>query len=77
MSLDGCILGPHVFIYFNRAQYYQTLHEGLRQAFMLNKIPVCINRIGSMISVHFSERTVGDFASAATADNERFKNLLC
>ncbi|WP_346236544.1 glutamate-1-semialdehyde 2,1-aminomutase [Niabella insulamsoli] len=35
-----------------------------------------INHLGSMISVHFSERPVTDFASAAACDIERFKKCF-
>lgn len=34
--------------------------------------PYVINQLGSMISVHFSEKPVTDFASAAAANNSRF-----
>ncbi len=35
--------------------------------------PYVINQFGSMISVHFSEQPVTDFATAAAANNDRFK----
>ncbi len=35
-----------------------------------------INQIGSMISVHFSEKPVTDFATASSADNEFFKKYF-
>ena len=41
-----------------------------------NNIVHTINRIGSMISVHFSETTVVDFDSAAKGNNETFKKFF-
>jgi len=38
--------------------------------------PYVINRLGSMISVHFSDHPVTDFSSAATANNELFKKFF-
>jgi glutamate-1-semialdehyde 2,1-aminomutase len=35
-----------------------------------------INQFGSMISVHFSEHPVTDYASAAKSNNERFKKFF-
>jgi len=52
------------------------LHEGLGAALKSNNIPHTINRIGSMISIHFSETPVTDFASAAHANNHTFKEFF-
>ncbi|WP_034923949.1 glutamate-1-semialdehyde 2,1-aminomutase [Gillisia sp. CAL575] len=52
------------------------LHEGLDAALKSNNIPHTINRIGSMISIHFSETPVTDFASAAHANNHTFKEFF-
>ncbi len=49
------------------------LHEGMAQALDKNNITYTINRIGSMISVHFAEAAVTDFDSAAEGNNETFK----
>lgn len=38
--------------------------------------PNIINHLGSMISIHFSEKPVTDFASAAAANNELFKKYF-
>jgi glutamate-1-semialdehyde 2,1-aminomutase len=35
--------------------------------------PYQINQLGSMISIHFSDHPVTDFASASAAHNDRFK----
>jgi glutamate-1-semialdehyde 2,1-aminomutase len=39
-------------------------------------IPFVINQLGSMISIHFSEKPVIDFASASAAHNEVFNKLF-
>ncbi|PRX42933.1 glutamate-1-semialdehyde 2,1-aminomutase [Salegentibacter salegens] len=45
------------------------LHEGMEKVLTQNNIDFTINRIGSMISVHFGKEPVTDFASAATSAN--------
>lgn len=35
-----------------------------------------VNQLGSMISIHFSEHPVTDFATAAAANNDRFKRFF-
>lgn len=52
------------------------LHEGLDKVLAASGIPYVINRLGSMISVHFSDRPVTDFATAAAANNELFKQYF-
>jgi glutamate-1-semialdehyde 2,1-aminomutase len=49
------------------------LHKGLNEVLKASGIPYVINRLGSMISIHFSDHPVTDFASAAAARNELFK----
>ncbi|MBZ9632112.1 glutamate-1-semialdehyde 2,1-aminomutase [Salegentibacter sp. LM13S] len=41
------------------------LHEGIEKVLSENKVAHTINRIGSMISIHFGEEPVVDFESAA------------
>jgi glutamate-1-semialdehyde 2,1-aminomutase len=52
------------------------LHKGLYGAFSASSIPFVINRIGSMISVHFSDHPVKDFESAASANNQVFNQYF-
>ena len=52
------------------------LHEGLDAVLQTSGIPYVINRLGSMISVHFSERPVTGFATAAAANNNRFSKYF-
>jgi glutamate-1-semialdehyde 2,1-aminomutase len=49
------------------------LHKGLSLVFKEAKIMHSINRVGSMISVHFAEGGVVDFETAAHGNNETFK----
>ena len=57
----------------------QYLKEGLEKVLKEWSQPYTINHLGSMISVHFGDKPVTDFASATTCDIERFKNsfMLC
>jgi glutamate-1-semialdehyde 2,1-aminomutase len=52
------------------------LHKGLEDVLNASGKPFVINRLGSMISVHFSERAVTDFASASAADNAFFNRFF-
>ena len=52
------------------------LAQGIAKAFDANQIEFTINRVGSMISVHFDAAPVVDFASAAKGDNPRFKQFF-
>ena len=52
------------------------LKDGLNNALKDWGQPFIINQFGSMISIHFSEHPVTDFASAASADNEQFKKYF-
>lgn len=45
------------------------LHEGMEKVLAENKIDFTINRMGSMISVHFGKEPVTDFESAARSAN--------
>ncbi len=49
------------------------LHEGIAKVLDAHNIVHTINRVGSMISVHFAEDEVVDFESAAKGNNARFK----
>ena len=51
------------------------LHKGIAKALDAQNITYTINRVGSMISVHFSETPVIDFETAALANNETFKTF--
>jgi glutamate-1-semialdehyde 2,1-aminomutase len=64
----------------NHPEIYKELEEktlylkaGLERVFSAWGQPYRINQLGSMISVHFSDHDVTDFASASSARNEWFK----
>ncbi|OAD90824.1 glutamate-1-semialdehyde-2,1-aminomutase [Aequorivita soesokkakensis] len=63
-----------VFNSINKKTEY--LQKGIEQALTSENVKFTINRLGSMISVHFSEKPVTDFASAAEANNENFKKFF-
>lgn len=52
------------------------LHQGLEKVLKASGIPYIINRVGSMISVHFSEKPVNNFADAAAANNTLFNKYF-
>ncbi len=52
------------------------LHEGLEKVLNSSGIDYTINRVGSMISVHFSEVSVVDFETAAKGNNDQFKQFF-
>ena len=52
------------------------LENGIRTALNNNNIIFTINRVGSMISVHFDKDAVIDFESAKKGDNETFKKFF-
>ncbi len=54
----------------------EYLHKGLSGALNDCNVPHVINRFGSMISVHFSDKPVNNFAAAAAANNTLFNNLF-
>lgn len=52
------------------------LHNGMAGVLDRYDIDYSINRIGSMISVHFSKESVIDFKTAALGNNETFKSFF-
>ncbi|MFL9482382.1 glutamate-1-semialdehyde 2,1-aminomutase [Chitinophagaceae bacterium LWZ2-11] len=52
------------------------LHAGLNEVLKASGTPYIINRLGSMISIHFSDHAVTDFATAASANNDLFKKYF-
>lgn len=52
------------------------LEKGIREKLTANNVKFTINRVGSMISVHFDENTVTDLQSASKGDNETFKKFF-
>jgi glutamate-1-semialdehyde 2,1-aminomutase len=52
------------------------LRDGLNEVLKTWGQPYVINQLGSMISIHFSDHAVVDFATAASANNELFKKYF-
>ena len=52
------------------------LEKGIRQVLTEENVVFTINRVGSMISVHFDANPVYDFATAKNGDNDTFKKFF-
>ncbi|MGL2966485.1 glutamate-1-semialdehyde 2,1-aminomutase [Flavobacterium sp. XGLA_31] len=52
------------------------LHKGLQRVLTDNNVLFTINRVGSMISIHFDAHPVTDFQTAKNGDNETFKKFF-
>jgi glutamate-1-semialdehyde 2,1-aminomutase len=52
------------------------LEKGIEKVLTDNRVSFTINRLGSMISVHFDENPVYDFQTASKGDNETFKKFF-
>ncbi|MGJ8685451.1 MAG: glutamate-1-semialdehyde 2,1-aminomutase [Nonlabens sp.] len=63
-------------IFTSLAQKTERLHKGIDAVLSEKGMPYQINRYGSMMSVHFTDQPVVDFASAATGNNEWFKKFF-
>ncbi|MFP2997105.1 glutamate-1-semialdehyde 2,1-aminomutase [Spongiivirga sp. MCCC 1A20706] len=61
---------PNVFESLSKKSEY--LHNGISKVLMAEGIEHRINRLGSMISVHFTDQDVVDFDSAALGNNPVF-----
>ncbi len=62
---------------FNRLEQKTAyLHKGIQTVLTKNNIEFTINRVGSMISVHFDKNPVIDFETAKNGDNETFKKFF-
>ncbi|WP_299259955.1 glutamate-1-semialdehyde 2,1-aminomutase [uncultured Aquimarina sp.] len=63
-------------IFDSIAKKTEYLHKGIEKVLEDKNVVHTINRIGSMISVHFSENPVVDFESAAEGNNDTFKKFF-
>lgn len=70
------VLNKDADVYDRLAEKTAYLHQGISKALKRHKITHTINRVGSMISVHFTENTVVDFESAAHGNNDQFKKFF-
>lgn len=65
---------PEIFDSLNQKTTY--LHQGMESVLKKEGVPYQINRVGSMISLHFSETPVTDFDSAVLGNNDQFKSYF-
>ena len=70
------VLDTDIEVFDRLAKKTAYLHQGISKALSAHQIPHTINRVGSMISVHFSETPVVDFETAAKGNNDRFKTFF-
>jgi glutamate-1-semialdehyde 2,1-aminomutase len=69
-------LKENASIYQQLEEKGQYLEDGLRNIFQKANTPFVINHLGSMISLHFSEQPVIDFATASAANNALFNKFF-
>ncbi len=63
-------------IYTELGEKGNYLRQGLQKVLALSNTPFVINQMGSMISVHFSDKPVTDFASASSANIALFNKFF-
>lgn len=63
-------------IFESLEQKTKYLHEGMKKVLDEAGVVHQINRIGSMISIHFCEEPVTDFKTAAHGNNDKFKTYF-
>jgi len=72
----GATLKEDPSIYTELDDKTNTLNRGLAEVFKKKSIPVQVNQLGSMISVHFSAKPVIDFASSAASNTQTFNKFF-
>lgn len=70
------ILKDNPAIYKELDEKTEYLHRGLEGVLSKGSSPFVINRLGSMISVHFSDKPVNNFAAASAANNALFNKFF-
>ncbi|WP_166967470.1 glutamate-1-semialdehyde 2,1-aminomutase [Yeosuana marina] len=63
-------------IFTRLAEKTEYLHKGFAKVLDDNNIAHTINRVGSMISIHFAKDEVVDFKTSANGNNETFKKFF-
>jgi glutamate-1-semialdehyde 2,1-aminomutase len=63
-------------IYSELEEKTNELHTGLETVFQKKGVPVVVNQLGSMISIHFSEKAVIDFTSSAGSNFQTFNQFF-
>jgi glutamate-1-semialdehyde 2,1-aminomutase len=74
MMLKTLKENPSIYKQLDESTGY--LRKGLNEVLKASGTPYVINQLGSMISIHFSEHPITNFASAAAANNELFKKFF-
>lgn len=69
-------LNNNASIYNSLNEKTAYLHQGISRVLTEQGVTHTINRVGSMISVHFSETPVTNFESATMANGEPFKEFF-
>ena len=69
-------LNEDATVFKRLAEKTTYLHKGIEKVLTANNIVFTINRVGSMISVHFDANPVVDFQTAKNGDNEIFKKFF-
>jgi glutamate-1-semialdehyde 2,1-aminomutase len=64
------------FVFQRLSEKTLYLEKGIQKVLSENGISFTINRLGSMISVHFDADPVYDFQTASKGDNETFKKFF-
>ncbi len=70
------ILKANPSIYQELEEKTRYLNSGLEDVLKKKNIPFVINRFGSMISVHFTNRPVKDFETSSQSDMQRFNQFF-
>ena len=70
------LLQQHPEVYTSLDKKTEYLHQEMIPLLEKKGIAYQINRLGSMMSVHFTDSPVVDFASAAKGNNESFKKYF-
>ncbi len=69
-------LQEHTEIYDEVEKKGEYLEKEFKSAAKKNGVDICINRIGSMLSIFFTDKAVVDFDSACGSDTEKFKKYF-
>jgi len=69
-------LDKDVEIYNRLEEKTAYLEKGIREVLSKNNVDFTVNRVGSMISIHFDKNEVVDFDTAKNGDNQQFKEFF-
>lgn len=66
-------LKKHKELYKQLEEKGAYLEEGIQKAMITNKLPYTVNRVGSLVSLFFTDKKVKDFQTAITVDSNAFR----